>query len=256
MSVMHIDFFSRSLLLGSSMNVILPEIDVKHAGEEGWDGNTQLSVLYLLHGVTDDHTSWCRRTSIERYVAGKKLAVIMPNAANSFYTDELRGYKYWEFISEELPEIVRSYFKISDKRQDTYVAGLSMGSYGAAKLALNYPGRYCKAALLSGGIFLLDGIRDLSDLKLRIFGEQSNITGSINDLPYIAKKLTEKSCEKPEFFTACGKNDYLYDMHKRMVPYLTGLGYSVTNHEEEGAAHNWAFWDKVIQTVLKWMDIK
>lgn len=89
--------------------------------------------LYLLHGLSDDHTIWLRRTSIERYVASMGLAVVMPAVHRSFYTDMDKGYRYWTFISEELPALARSFFPLSDKREDNFAAGLSMGGYGAFK---------------------------------------------------------------------------------------------------------------------------
>jgi S-formylglutathione hydrolase FrmB len=118
-------------------------------------------VLYLLHGLSDDYTIWQRRTSIERYVADMEIAVVMPDADTSFYSDMVHGRKYWTFLSEELPEIVHDFFpNISEKREDTFVAGLSMGGYGAYKLALGTD-RFAAAASLSGAVDLpieLDGI--------------------------------------------------------------------------------------------------
>ena len=80
------------------------------------------------------------------------LIVIMPGAERSFYADMEHGYKYWTYISEELPSIMKSFFPISDKREDTFVAGLSMGGYGAMKLAFNHPERYAAAASLSSAV--------------------------------------------------------------------------------------------------------
>jgi putative tributyrin esterase len=259
MALLQINFHSQSLAMSSNMNVILPEVDMYGARPDAWDGKTPLPVLYLLHGMSDDYSSWVRKTSIERYAAGKKLAVVMPDAANSFYTDELYGYKYWTFISEELPEIIKSFFRISEKREDTFVAGLSMGSFGAAKLALNHPERFSKAALLSGGIFILEGVaehyEELKDTVIRIAGDLTNIKGSINDLPALAAKLSRTDVKKPDFYCACGTNDYMYELHRKMAPYLKSLGYNVTEFEEDEAYHNWAFWDKAIQQALNWMDI-
>ena len=107
-------------------------------------------VLYLLHGITDDHTAWSRYTSIERYADEAGLAVVMPSAFNSFYTDEVHGHGYWTFVSEELPRLVRCLFRVSDRPEHTFAAGLAMGGYGAVKLALTYPDRYAAAASLSG----------------------------------------------------------------------------------------------------------
>ena len=125
MALIQCDFFSESLGFSTSMNVILPQ-----------PARERYRVLYLLHGMSDDHTIWCRRTSIERYVDPLGLAVVMPAVHRGYYTDMAAGYRYWTFISEELPALARSFFPLSHKREDTFVAGLSMGGYGAFKLAL------------------------------------------------------------------------------------------------------------------------
>jgi S-formylglutathione hydrolase FrmB len=137
MALIHCNFFSEVLKLSTSMYVILPQRTQNQIGMQGTVKKDKHPTLYLLHGLSDDHTIWLRRTSIERYVANLGLAVVMPEVHRSFYTDMVNGYNYWTFISEELPEIARSFFPLSDKREDNFVAGLSMGGYGAFKLALS-----------------------------------------------------------------------------------------------------------------------
>ncbi len=152
MAHLRCDFFAESLTLSTSMTVILPERAAGQIGMGGADGDAPPPVLYLLHGLSDDDTIWLRRTSIERYVSSLGLAVVMPQVHRSFYTDEVYGEKFWTFVSEELPAVVQSFFRVSSAPQDTYVAGLSMGGYGAFKLALRHPDRFAAAASLSGAL--------------------------------------------------------------------------------------------------------
>ena len=109
-------------------------------------------MLYLLHGLSDDHTAWLRYTSIERYATARGLAVVMPAVHRSFYADEAHGHAYWQFVSEELPRIVAAFFRLSERPEDTFVAGLSMGGYGALKLGLHHPERFAAVASLSGAV--------------------------------------------------------------------------------------------------------
>src|SRR5690348_3177908 len=142
MALVRCDYFSDVLGFGTSMTLILPE-------------NTTggpFPTLYLLHGLSDDDTAWLRRTSIERYVDELGLAVVMPAVHRSFYTDEYYGRPYWTFVTEELPRIAGRFFRLSDRREDTFVAGLSMGGYGAFKWALRHPERFAAAASLSGAL--------------------------------------------------------------------------------------------------------
>ena len=106
--------------------------------------------LWLLHGLSDDESIWSRSTSIERYVAPLGLSVVMPNVHRSFYTNMHSGYRYWDFVSEELLEKARGFFPLSSARADNFVAGLSMGGYGALKLAVTLPEQFAAAASLSG----------------------------------------------------------------------------------------------------------
>ena len=131
MASMRCNVFSEVLGLSTSMTVILPQSTRGQIGMTGRGSAVGAPVLYLLHGLSDDDTIWSRRTSVERYAAEKGLAVVMPRVERSFYSDEVHGGAYWTFLSQELPAIVGELFRVSDAREDTFVAGLSMGGYGA-----------------------------------------------------------------------------------------------------------------------------
>ena len=140
MAFLQCSFHSDVLGRACSMNVILPQKVTTQIGmTSSGGGNRRYPVLYLLHGLSDDHTIWSRRTSIERYAAEYELAVVMPDGERGFYTDMMQGPRYWTMLTEELPAIAASFFPISTRREDTYVAGLSMGGYGALKCALRLP---------------------------------------------------------------------------------------------------------------------
>src|SRR5512134_1938552 len=151
-----VNFFSEILGMRSSMYVLLPQ----HKLLEGVKRKSKYCTLYLLHGHSDDHTAWMRWSSIEKYAQGLNLAVVMPAVHLSFYTDMVYGGKYWQFVSEEVPAVVQSLFPLSSDRKDNFVAGLSMGGYGAFKLALTYPERFAAAASLSGGLDLCETVRE------------------------------------------------------------------------------------------------
>ncbi|MBI4928178.1 MAG: esterase family protein, partial [Anaerolineae bacterium] len=104
MPLMHCNFFSQALDLSVSMDVIVP---LKRWKPGSSPVEERFPTLYLLHGYSDDHTIWQRRTSIERYVEGTNLAVVMPAVHHSFYTDMKVGMKFWTFVSEELPYVAR-----------------------------------------------------------------------------------------------------------------------------------------------------
>ncbi len=257
-----INFFSESLGMRATLNVILPQ----RAQADKMPGTTQNNrkakyrSLYLLHGHSDDQTAWQRWTSIERYVEGMNLAVIMPSVHLSFYADMVHGGQYWQFISEEVPALVRDMFPLSDKRSDNFVAGLSMGGYGAFKLALTHPDRFAAAASLSGAVDICEVVKGHAEPEdeiwlagmRNIFGDLSKVPGSQHDLFKLTENIAKNSARTPRLYQCCGTEDFLYADNLRFREHVRSLSLNLT-YEECSGEHNWAFWDKMIQNVLAWL---
>lgn len=254
MILTELNFFSESLGMRSTMQVILPQ----PASDE--TDHPSYRTLYLLHGHSDDHTAWQRWTSIERYVEGMNMAVVMPNVHLSFYADMVHGGRYWTFISEEVPALVRRIFPLSPARADNFVAGLSMGGYGAFKLALAYPERFAAAASLSGAVEIRDVVaeegEDRDEVWLagmrNIFGaDLKSVADSDNDLRTLARKAAQAE-EKPRLFQCCGTEDFLYQNNVSFRDFLGTLPLDLT-YEEGPGEHTWDYWDRMIQRTLAWM---
>ena len=167
MALLHVNYFSEALGVQTPVDVILPEVK-QGIGVDASAKDELPKVLYLLHGYSDDQTIWQRRTSVERYAAKYNLAIIMPGVNHSFYCNEVYGERYWDFVSQELPRVMHRFFRLSDKREDTFVAGLSMGGYGAMKLALNFPERFGAAASFSGAVLIMAATSFLPRLSTAI----------------------------------------------------------------------------------------
>jgi putative tributyrin esterase len=255
MALVRCDFFSDVLGLGVSMTVILPQATSTRIGVTGAAGTDGHPTLYLLHGLSDDDTIWLRHTSIERYVAPLGLAVVMPAVHRSFYADERHGHRYWTFLSEELPELVGSFFRVSDRREDTFVAGLSMGGYGALKWALRQPERFAAAASLSGALDLArlrgEGGRGPVDAHLfdRVFGDR--LGGSDDDLFSLLGKADPATL--PRLYLCCGTEDHLYPHSVDFADAARARGIPLTVDYGPGD-HDWAYWDARIVDVLAWLN--
>ena len=250
MAFLQVQFFSAVLEVASTINVILPE-PAQGIGIDASGKDELPKVLYLLHGYSDDHSIWMRRTSVERYAAAHNLAVIMPAVDHSFYRNELHGKRYRDYISEELPMVCRRFFRISDDPKDTYVAGLSMGGYGAMSLALEHPERYAAAASFSGAVDLA-GLIEHDPNKAgweRIFGDP-DIKGTDADTYHLMEK-NAAAPHKPRLYVSCGTADFLYPMHAPFVAALKEQGWDVTSYEKEGAVHEWGFWDEQIREFIE-----
>lgn len=255
MARMRCDFFSETLRISTSMTVILPQGTEHQIGMTGQAAD-EPPVLYLLHGLSDDDTVWSRRTSIERYAAELGLAVVMPQVAHSFYADEAHGLPYWTFLTTELPDLVGQFFRVSDRREDTFVAGLSMGGYGAMKWALREPWRFSYAASLSGAVAMDGSARDgdpwVTSTLERIF-DGAPVPGSENDLLHLLAHADPSSV--PALYVACGRDDFLLDDSVRFIDAAGRARIGVEAVLDEGD-HEWGYWDHHIREVLSRLPLR
>jgi putative tributyrin esterase len=252
MALLRCDFFSDALRLSTSMQVVLPQPAASQIGMASSGGDEPPPVLYLLHGLSDDCTTWTRRTSIERYASELGLAVVMPQVARSFYLDGTHSGAYWTFLSEELPAVVQRFFRVSDAREDTFVAGLSMGGYGAALSGLRQPERFAAAASLSGAL-------DAADLQredaLDVFSHVTDapLGGTPADLFSLLDRVDPATA--PKLCVRCGTEDGLVDSNRRFAAAARERGFDVTDGFDPGT-HEWGYWDRTIQDVLAWLPLR
>ncbi len=256
MALIHCNFHSDILTMASSMDVILPQTaGATQIGMTSKSRGKRAPWLLLLHGLSDDHSIWQRRTSIERYASELGIGVVMPCVHRSFYTDMVYGLKYWTFISEELPRLVHQFFNLSELRKDQSVAGLSMGGYGAFKLALRQPDRWAGAASLSG---CLDIATDKEREEVRfddfnlIFGELGCQEGSDDDLFHCFKQMLHKKGPYPRLYQCCGTEDFLYEENQRFKA-LAEKSPVKFLYEEGPGSHEWGYWDIMIQKALAFL---
>ncbi|MCC2314995.1 alpha/beta hydrolase [Cellulomonas xiejunii] len=254
MALLTCHFFSEALGVSTAVTVLLPESARGQIGMGGVETTGPPPVLYLLHGLSDDETIWLRRTSIERYVAERGIAVVMPRAGRSFYADEAHGSAYWTFLSEELPRAVQHFFRVSDRREDTFVAGLSMGGYGAFKWALRQPWRFAAAASLSGALVVGgERARYLRDELMPHVWGGADPAGTDDDLLALLDRADPASL--PALYATCGAQDELVDTQHAFVERAAARGVAVDAHLHPGG-HDWAYWDEHVQRVLDWLPMR
>lgn len=248
MALAELKFFSEALGMQTEVYVVLPQEST--AGEIGVStGNrAQCKCLYLLHGLSDDHSIWLRRTSIERYATEYGICVVMPTAHKSFYTDMKYGMKYYTYIAKELPRRMQEFFHISNAPENRFIAGLSMGGYGALKIALRECGSFCAAAGLSSVADIRR--KDFQEVLVPVFGENLDIPDE-DDLFKLAE-MKNHDPKKPRIYMATGTEDFMYDDNQRLRKLFEQLDYDYT-YEEGPGVHCWEFWDCYIQRVLEWM---
>ena len=232
------------------LEVILPSESLPESGK--------FPVVWLLHGLSDDDSCWRDLTSVSRYAREFNFAVVMPDAGRSFYADMACGPRYWSFISEELPSLCRALFPLSEKREENFVAGLSMGGYGALKLALNHPDRYAGVAAFSAVTDIRGWIEDIAvkdvmlahEMKMT-FSSQDDISRKNCDLFELLEKHASEKRVLPPLFHACGEDDFLIRYNRKFRDSVKMLGFENYTYLEEPGVHNWEFWDRNIYRALK-----
>ena len=216
------------------LNVILPDEKLPESGK--------FPVVWLLHGLSDDDSCWNNLTSVSRYARELGFAVVMPDGGRSFYADMACGPKYWSFISKELFTVCRNLFPLSDRREENFVAGLSMGGYGALKLALNHPEYFAGCAAFSAVADILDWLGN--------FAVNDAVSRTGSDLFELISARVAEKCELPAIFHACGSEDFLIDSNRKFRDHLEALGVEKYQYLEEPGVHNWEFWDRNVARAL------
>ncbi|MCL2498976.1 MAG: esterase family protein [Defluviitaleaceae bacterium] len=239
---------SAALGLNTHVEVIFPQANP--------EGVITRRVLYLLHGMTGNSSCWVNNSRITHHIHHKHpFIVVMPEVQNSFYTDMKHGADYFTYVAYELPKIVEEIFNVKHTRENTYVAGLSMGGYGAVKCALTRPEFYCAVASFSGAVDaesiyhrLLPGTDERhKKLAVSIAGEELKVPEGGN-LFALASNLADKP-EKPRILVTCGDKDFLLEDNRRFDAHMKALPFEYA-YKEWAGDHDWDFWEESLPVMF------
>lgn len=266
MALFQCKLFSSELFRSVNVNVTLPLPDSNNQFFESsvkypYNGE-KYQTLWLLHGFSADESDWQRFSNIERYAQLNNVAVVMPDGYNSMYSNSKSGAKYFNYYTQELPKILRTILPLSDKREDNFIAGLSMGGYGAFKAAFTYPENYCAAASLSGGLDIIsdskvpDGVAEKTEeWKKNVYGEDLEYYDPRkDDLRELLKLQLSKGKNIPELYMCIGTEDFLYEQNQMFKAFLEDNNVRFTYDEGPGV-HNFDFWDPQIRKILNWLPL-
>lgn len=201
-------------------------------------------VLYLLHGMGNNHATWTGYTNVEMYAEERNIAVVMISAENKSYVDHESGDRFFTFIEEELPDFVKGMFPISDRPEDTFIAGLSMGGYGTLVHALTHPEKYAALGSFSGAVEL-----NPSSLSGGALTEVSDAHKPMK----LAEKLHREGRAFPAMYVACGADDFLIGANRAFVERFKEMGADIVWDEVPGYGHEWRFWDLEVEKFLDWL---
>ncbi len=258
MPVTKIEYHSPALQRKSRSWVIIPE------------GVNRFPVLYLLHGLPDRPEDWLRRSPIASIAASLPLAIIIPEGGGLYCGA-------WErYLVEDIPRIMENRIEVIPKRECRGVAGISIGGYGALKIAFKHPERYgsvsCHSGAVGWGHRPLEGEGSWKELLhhqggwlfggglpyrlamkapfrkyLSAYKRLESMRCKENDLYEIAASSFRMN--PPKISLDCGTDDFLKGDNQEFHSFLSERGVEHDYREYPGA-HNWNYWNARMSEML------
>jgi S-formylglutathione hydrolase FrmB len=251
-----IEYFSNCLHRTTAFEMLIPNDYRTDLGQKAPE--TPMRTLFLLHGYTGKAGNWVP----EELCVKHNFAVVMPTAENSFYLNgAATGSAYQSMVGEELVDYVRRTFGLAQSAEDTFIAGLSMGGFGALHTALAYPDRFGKAGCLSSA-FIVHGIAGMKpgeddgmanyDYYRNCFGDLEKVLESDGNPETLVKKLKAAGTKIPELYLCCGTEDFLIENNRELHRFFEKEGIPHEYHEGPGT-HDMVFWREYIAKIVEWM---
>lgn len=253
--------YSKTLDMDTSVTVVAPN-RLKREGE--------YKVAYLLHGLCSDSGFWLDYSMLPYYANLRDTVYIMPQVGRSFYSDMKHGFDYFTYITEELPKICKNLFRISAKREDTAVLGVSMGGYGALKCALTKPEQYGSCAAFSSAcLFMREAMAETAEKGITqgfidafgrqlprdfaaIFGDDLNCPPEC-DLPELAKRAAGAGA-KPKIYMTCGTRDPFYEDNLKFCKLLDDCGLQY-EFESWDAEHDFECFNDALKKAIEKLEL-
>jgi S-formylglutathione hydrolase FrmB len=214
----------------------------------------RLPAVYLLHGRGDNFRDWSNSGNVSPF-AERGLVLVMPEGDSSYYTNSF-GHpqdRYEDYITEDLIHDVESRFPVAAGRQSRAIAGVSMGGYGAVKLALRRPELFDFAGGLSSP---LDAPSRPFSIRRpfqwwfhrSIFGPAGSQTRHDND-PFVLAQSADPQTS-PYLYLACGDQEGLLPANRAFADRLAQRGIAHEFHVVAGG-HNWTQWNRSVPALFQ-----
>ncbi len=253
MSFSEVHFISESLSQNVSVAVFMPE-----RGPFGSDAEPPYKTVYFLPGYSCDYVSIYTMLGIRKQAELKGLAVVMPNGLNQFYVDHPeRNASFSKFVGEELIARTRDMFRLSDKKEDTYIAGISMGGYGALLNGLRYNSVFSKVAALSPATdpYILLGEPEKGGFGAAEFTHMFGSFEEYDKSPWNIHRgyVEAKKEDIPELFIGCGDHDIAVGTQvEAFRKALDGAEVPYKYWEKKGN-HDYDTWEEMLDPVFSFL---
>lgn len=271
MGIVTYNFQSHYLRSNTTIAMILPEKPRYVKTRDFFESGKKYKVLWMLHGTYGDWSDWIRKTRIELYAAEHDLICVFPSALNSDYVSWpsfALGYDAENHLINELMPLVHNWFPASSRKEDNYIAGLSMGGRGALSYILKYPDLFNAGAILS---FVPEDFRstDWAEKyrkrrdRISEIRQQNRICNAGGEEEYKKKTdyysmILSMSAEGtlPRLFFACGDDDPLYaEEFRSFKAECEEKSIPIEFWRESGMKHEWRFWEDAIIKALEFFNL-
>ena len=254
MAIIHMNFRSSLITRSVYPLVFLPDLNM-------WrDTEPPYPTLYFLHGYSGGAVETSMFTNIALYAMRYGAAVVLADGENSFYTDdEKRDACFSRFFGEELVEVTRSVLPLSRERKDTWIAGISMGGYGALVNGLRFRETFSKIGMLSPAL----GFKRPDDSApedcpvpagelTETLGAWKDYTGSYRDERASLAAALKSGGPAPDIFIGIGNRDSLYPEAEQFRSFSREAGLEPEWYETEGG-HDHTFWKKAMDPLFRFL---
>lgn len=226
-----------------------------------WETTDEFKTLYLLHGLFGRFYNWIENTNIIEYAGKHSFLIVCAEGGDNWYSDnaEIENHFFESYILDELIPFVEGKFKAKRKRDARAIAGLSMGGYGAFKMAFRRPEMFCFAASMSGAFHAAEisessmhkDWQELLPSISKVFGEDGSKVRNRNDLFKLVENFSTEQIENlPFFYFDCGLEDSFLPENIRLAQVFQNKR---IRHQFEifSGGHDWNYWDIQIRNILR-----
>ena len=224
----------RSALLRTAVNVtvFIPLEIPRGTDMTRLPENKKYQTVWLLHGGLGDANDFIKYSNVLRYAEENRIALVIPSCTGLFYEEP-----YFQFVTEELPGLLRAMLPLSEKREDNFIAGLSHGGDCALRACLERPLQYrsCLVMSAAGTTHFHDGREN--HLLFDVYGQ--------------ARKSMEEREKLPQLIFATGSGDRGFPSYVPVIDHLEDLGVPLERLYVENDGHSWSFWDYTLQLAME-----
>lgn len=239
-------------------------------------------VLYLLHGMTGDHTDWAIKGEVLHIVGNTiqngdapEMIIVMPDGLyDGFYINNYDGSINWEdfFHEEFIPEIEDRY-RIRADRSTRAIAGLSMGGYGAMYHAVKYKEKFSAVYAMSAAFLEVEPLADGEEksdfdreFHLKTWGPDNEdglpenykehsiqemflAMDPVEESPQPWGPWSEGEAPLPAIFIDCGDDDFLLEENMNLVNILNSRNVPFEFRVRDGG-HTWQYWRTALEKTM------